>query len=75
MKHTFESEQQVTDMLNHFEGIVIEWFNGTLFINFDQEAEKSERSARMVWHFLIDKFGLEHVRISKYADNYAVDFV
>ena len=50
MKHTFESEQQVTDMLNHFEGIVIEWFNGTLFIDFDQEAEKSERSARMVWH-------------------------
>ena len=80
MKHTFESEQQVTDMLiERFDyqdhNINIEWFSHTLFIDFDADEEQSEKSARLVWHFLIDKFGLEHVRISKYADNYAIDFV
>jgi hypothetical protein len=75
MKIAFESEQQVTDMISHFDGINIEWFSGTLFLDFDAETSQSEKTARLVWHFLIDKFGLEHVRISKYADNYAIDFV
>ena len=80
MKIEFESEQQVTDMLiERFDyqdhKINIEWFSGTLFIDFDAEEKQSEKSARLVWHFLVDKFGLEHVRVSKYADNYAIDFV
>ena len=80
MKIKFESEQQVTDMLiERFDyldhKINIEWYSNTLFIDFDADEEQSEKSARSVYHFLVDKFGLGHVRVSKYADNYAIDFV
>ena len=70
MKIAFESEQQVLDMLSNFEGTDLEWFNGTLFYSCE-----SDKTARSIWHFLVEKFGLESIRISKYADNYAVDFV
>ena len=70
MSREFESEQQVNDMLAHFEGITIEWYNGTLFYDCG-----SESTARSVWHFLVEQFGLEHLRFSRYADHYAVDFV
>jgi hypothetical protein len=63
-------EQEVTEMISNFEGITIEWYNGTLFYDCG-----SESTARSVWHLLVEKFGLEHVRFSKYADHYAVDFV
>ena len=80
MKHTFESEQQVTDMLiERFDyqdhKINIEWYSNTLFINFDSDDKQSEKSARSVWHYLVDQFGHEHVRISKSTDDYAIDFV
>lgn len=69
-------EEEVTKMINDkFEGVNTEWYSGTLFIDFDHESEESEKAARSIWHFLVEKFGLERIRISKYADNYAVDFI
>jgi hypothetical protein len=70
MEQAFESEQQVTDMLSNFEGTKLEWCNGTLFYECELES-----TARSIWHYLVEKFGLENVRISRFGYEYAVDFV
>ena len=63
-------EQQVVEMLAPFEGTKLEWYNGTLFYECELEA-----TARSIWHYLVEKFGLEGVRISRFGYEYAVDFV
>lgn len=63
-------EQEVTDMLAHFEGTKLEWYHGTLFYECDLES-----TARSIWHYLVEKFGLDGVRISRFGYEYAVDFV
>jgi hypothetical protein len=63
-------EQEVTEMLSNFEGTKLEWYHGTLFYECELES-----TARSIWHFLVEKFGLSCVRISRFGYEYAVDFV
>ena len=63
-------EQTVSEMISNFEWTEHEWYNGTLFYKCE-----SECTARTIWHYLVEKFGLANLRMSKVGQEYAIDFV
>jgi hypothetical protein len=48
---------------------IANFYSGTLFVKCD------ENTARSIFNRLIDRFGLETVRINKCGEEYAYDFV